>query len=364
MPTEIPRDMNKIETLLNEKGKEALKAVRKVVDPLWKPGSESDWRPPEVDRRLTWALSKKNDGFVVSILVEQEDTWATRQARELEQRFPESIVWTTTGEAQSSYPDSKPAPHARSGEIRPGVSIGHGRFRAGTLGCLVNIPGITHDQIGVLTAAHVVALNDSVNMRDRIYSPGRPDIRNLMQKYVIGRLINYINLLPVNDYEPETGAEDIYQSIDVALVNLEATDPKKIPKRNEVPDPGDPDKKMIIIQQVVPEREMPDYLNKEAYKFGRTSGFTKGKLVYHHIAQREIKLPNNKFYLYTELFGIVPAAGGDPFSRPGDSGAPVYTADGRLLGFVIGADSSISLCCMAERSLEEMGVQLLVGRAN
>lgn len=351
----------KIETLLNEKGKEALNAVRKIVDPLWEPGSESSWRPPEVDRRLTWALSKKMDEFVISILAEQEDSWATRQAKDLEQRFPEAIVWTATGEAQSSYPDSRAARHVKSGGIRPGVSIGHGRFRAGTLGCLVNIPGRIRDQIGVLTAAHVVALNESVNKNDRIYSPGKPDISNLTQKYAIGRLIDFINLLPVSGYEP--GA-DIYQSIDVALINLEEADPEKIPKWNEVPDPGDPDNKMIRMRQVVPEREMPNYLNQEVYKFGRTTGFTRGKLVYHHIAQREIKLPNNKFYLYTELFGIVPAADGNPFSRPGDSGAPVYTADGRLLGFVIGADGSISLCCMAERSLKAMEVQLLVGRAN
>src|SRR5947208_10596387 len=108
----------KIEMLLNEKGKEALNAVRKIVDPLWEPGRDPDWRPPEVDRRLTWALSKKMDEFVISILADQEDSWATRQAKELEQRFPEAVVWTTTGEAQSSYPESDHAPHATSEEIR------------------------------------------------------------------------------------------------------------------------------------------------------------------------------------------------------------------------------------------------------
>jgi len=84
-----------------------------------------------------------------------------------------------------------------------------------------------------------------------------------------------------------------------------------------------------------------------------------GKLVHHHIAQREIKLPNNKLYLYTEIFGVTSAAKGDQFSLPGDSGAPVYTEEGSLLGFVIGADDSTTLCCMAERSLGAMKAQLL-----
>jgi hypothetical protein len=344
-----------IETLLNKKGKEALSAVRKVIDPLWKPGKESDWRPPEVDRRLTWALSKKMDEFVISILAEQDDSWATRQAKELEQRFPEAVVWTTTGEAQSSYPDSDPAPHATSEEIRPGVSIGHGRFRAGTLGVLVNVLGTARDQINVVTAAHVVALNKSVEKGDRIYSPGKPDINNLMRRYAIGKLVDFVDLLPVSDYDPSA---DIYQSIDIALISLEETDPRKIPKSNEVPDPSGPANNTIRIKQIVLEKDMPNYLNQEVFKFGRTTAFTRGKLVYQNIAQREIKLPNNKLYLYTELFGVVPT-GDKPFSLPGDSGAPVYAADGRLLGFVIGADGGICLCCVAERALKEMNAQLL-----
>lgn len=350
-----------MEKLLTEKGKEALSAVREIIDPLWEPTRGRDWRPPEMDRRLTWALSKKMDEFVISILADQDDSWATRQAKELEKRFPEAVVWTTTGEAQSSYPGSDRAPHATSREIRPGASIGHGRFRAGTLGCLVAVSGTERDQIGVLTAAHVVALNESVNRGDRIYSPGKPDISNLVRKYSIGKLVDCVDLMPVSGYQP---GEDIFQSIDIAFVSLEEATDRKIPKWNEVPDPSDPDNKVIRLKQVVKEKDMPDYLNKDVFKFGRTTGFTRGKLVYHHIAQRAIKLPNNKLYVYTELFGVVPEANGKQFSRPGDSGAPVYTAEGRLLGFVIGADGSICLCCMAERALDAMGAQLVAGRAS
>jgi len=345
-----------IDALLNKKGREALDAVREIIDPLWKPGVEGDWRPPEVDRRLTWALSKKMNEIVVTILAEHEDTWATRQAKELEQRFPEIVVWTTTGEAQSSYPDSSFAPHATCREIRPGVSIGHSRFRAGTLGCVVNVAGTDRDQLGVLTAAHVVALNESVKKGDRIYSPGKPEIGNAVTvRDAIGRLDNYVDLTPVIGYQV---GDDIFQSIDIAFIKLEGSE-RRVPRWNEVPDPKDPATRLIRLKQVVPEKDMSRFINQPVFKFGRTSGFTRGKLIYHHIAQREIKLPNNQLYLYTELFGVVSADGKSRFSRPGDSGAPIYSADGRLLGFIIGADDSVSLCCMAERSLKAMGAHLV-----
>jgi hypothetical protein len=347
------KPIEQIEKLLTDKGKEALTAVRQQIDPLWEPSRKRDWRPPDVDRRLTWALTKKGDEFVVSMLADQEDSWATRKARELEQDFPEAVVWTTTGQAQSSYPDSKPAPHATSGEIRPGASIGHGGFQAGTLGCLVTVPGDVTDTLGVLTAAHVVALNKSVLKGDNIYSPGKPDIKNLLQKYVIGELVEWINLMPVSG-----PGQVSFQDIDVAFVDLSLTN-RKIPKWNEVPDPQDPSNNKIRLKKIIAEKDLPNYLNKEVYKFGRTTGFTRGKFVYHHIAQRAIKLPNNKLYLYAELLGIVSATDESPFSRPGDSGAPVYTADGSILGFVIGADGSISLCFAAERSLSELNAQLI-----
>ena len=346
--------LKQIEKLLTNKGNEALTAVRQEIDPLWEPDKKSDWRPPDVDRRLTWALSKKGEEFVITVLADQEDSWATRKALELEQRFPESVVWTTTGEAQSSYPDSNRAPHATSGDIRPGVSIGHGGFRAGTLGCIVIVPGDTQDILGVLTAAHVVALNESVRVGDRIYSPGKPDIRNLLQKYVIGELAEWVNLMPVIGYSPN---QSIFQSIDIALVNISPM--RKVPKWNEVPDPRDPDNNKIRLKKVIAETDLPTYLNKEVYKFGRTSGFTRGTFVHHHIAQRTIKLPNNKLYLYSELLGILPVDKESAFSRAGDSGAPVYTADGSLLGFIIGADGRLCLCFPAERSLNEMNAQLI-----
>lgn len=349
-----------IENFLDKEGKAALHEVITTINPLWEPGKNSEWQPPDLDQRMTWALSKVGSKYVVSILADQKDSLASKKAKELEKKYPGSIVWTSTGQAQSSYPDVVCARHATSRKIRPGVSIGHGRFRAGTLGCLVKVQEENRpDYIGVVSAAHVLALNDSVDPEDLIYSPGKPDVGQALRRSdAIGRLQDTIDLFPIHKVDP--AAQDIYHSIDIALVNLEKTPkPRPIPKYNEVPDPANPDNKMIKVKSIIKEEDLPTELNKNVYKFGRTTGFTKGKLVHVMIMHRQLKLPNNKFYLYKELLAVKSIENGRPFSRPGDSGAMVYTAAGHLVGFVIGADDEITLCCMAERSLKVMNAYLL-----
>jgi len=343
----------KIEPFLDEEGKSALKAVRSVIAPLWDPRGDSEWRPPELDQRITWALSKAKSKYVVAILADKKDSWASRKAGELGRNYPDSIVWTTPGEAQSSYPGVECAPHATSRVIKPGVSIGHGRFRAGTLGCIVEVHGEGRDYKCAVTAAHVVALNDSVELGNLIYSPGKPEIGSALTRGdAIGRLQNTVDLIPFYSTDPSAG-EDIYQSIDIALVNIEECR-RPIPDFNQVPHPANPKQKVLRIKSVIKEIDLPNILLKNVYKFGRTTGFTEGILVHVMIMHRQLKLPNNKFYLYRELLAVKSTKNGKPFSLHGDSGAMVYTAKGQLVGFVIGADNEITLCCAAERSLEAM----------
>jgi hypothetical protein len=350
----------KIENFLDKEGKTALDEVKATINPLWQPGRNSDWQPPELDQRMTWALSKIDSKYVVTILADQKDSIASNKAKELEAKYPGSIVWTSTGQAQSSYPGADCLSHATSREIRPGVSIGHGRFRAGTLGCLVKVRETNKAEYkGVVSAAHVIALNDSVEPEDLIYSPGKPDVGQALKRSdAIGRLQDTTDLFPVHKVDP--AAQDIYHSIDIAIVNLEkAPIQRPIPKYNEVPDPADPDKRMIKVKSVIKEENLPMELNKNVYKFGRTTGFTEGQLVHVMIMHRQLKLPNNKLYLYKELFAVKSTKKGSSFSRAGDSGAMVYTANGHLVGFVVGADDEITLCCAAERSLNIMNASLL-----
>lgn len=375
-----------IQKLLDNEGKAALEEVNALVNSQWSQENNEGWQLPEPDQRITWALGKEDSKYIISILVDNDDGWAKEEAIKLKEKFPGIVKSVSTGEAYSSYPSVDCAPHATSRKIMPGVSIGHGRFRAGTMGCIVKFkyPEDPDEKAvkkkkqyikGVLTAAHVVKLNDSVKLGDLIYSPGKPENGvALMALDAIGKLRNSVGLIPF--YKADLLSQgDPYTSTDIALVDLEDVQEDfrgAIPKFNEVPDPKNPKNTQfdihgkIKIKKIVKDDDLPNLLCQSVYKFGRTTGFTKGQLVNVMIMHRQLKLPNRKIYLYKELLAVKSTENGKSFSRPGDSGAMVYTSDGMVVGFVTGADDEFTLCCSAEKcfkALEGLSVQLVDNRS-
>jgi len=63
-----------------------------------------------------------------------------------------------------------------------------------------------------------------------------------------------------------------------------------------------------------------------------------------------LKLRNQKNYVYKELFAIR-SSDSKSFSKGGDSGSIIYSADGMLLGSLVGADPVVSLGCIGERCI-------------
>ncbi len=63
-----------IENDTQQEGKRGSQRLRPVVI-CCRTGQKRHWQPPEVDLRLTWALSTKMDEFVTSILAEQRLLW-------------------------------------------------------------------------------------------------------------------------------------------------------------------------------------------------------------------------------------------------------------------------------------------------
>ena len=84
--------------------------------------------------------------------------------------------------------------------------------------------------------------------------------------------------------------------------------------------------------------EIEDRLRKgplEVFKVGRTTGVTRGRLRGVNTTPVPIKI-GAKNYLYENLGYITPLEASVPFSKPGDSGALVYSKDGKAVGFVVG----------------------------
>jgi hypothetical protein len=360
-----------MEDYLDDDGKKALLEVREAIDPLWDYEGVQDWNPPDQDHRLTYSLSKAKDRFVLRVHFENADSWAARKAEELSSSHSNHIlVATAGGAAYASYPSESEeiAPHVQKRAIGPGYSVGHGRYRAGTISALVRIYGATYDETGCLTAAHVVALNHrTVNNQDPIYSPGKPEVGEaLTRRHRIGRLRDFVDL-----YDELSEDMNVFAESDVALVDLQEVDiaDRIVPQINMVPDPKkignrtkidlSLDRWLMPLKKVAIENQLAHLIDKPVYKFGRTSGFTSGILRDVGLRAKRLRLPNQRYYLYTGLLAVESSDINKSFSRPGDSGAPLYTKDGTLVGIVLGADTEYTFACAAWRCLEAMQVRLL-----
>lgn len=100
-------------------------------------------------------------------------------------------------------------------------------------------------------------------------------------------------------------------------------------------------------------------LGEQVRKYGRTTGLTLGTVGAIGVTI-QIAFPDGTRPVRCSL---VRGASG-PFSRPGDSGAPVVNARGELLGmsFAGNSDGSQSFFVPIKPILEELGVELVLGR--
>lgn len=357
-----------IEQYLDNTNRKALGEIKNQFGQLWDIGSE-EWSLPDVARRLSWSLSKDENGkFVPSIRAAKADSWVLKRLTVIKEDYPSvQIAYTDGGEAQSAYVKQKFKKHAVSGKLKPGASISHGRYRSGTLGCVVEVAGEQKDEICLISAAHVVALSDFVEEGNKIYSPGKGSIERITTRENIGVLTdNIIPLFPINEADEDNPAEDIAIDIDVALIRLNERGSNKSPLRNFVPDPAKFDPRKIDIDTLpqihvngcYKEDKMNKDIGLDVCMLGAVSGFRSGVLTDTLIDYMVVKLPNNKNYLYHDLFAVAPADT-KPFSQDGDSGSMIYTADGKLVGFLVGGDDYVSFGCVGERVLSQFRARLV-----
>lgn len=127
---------------------------------------------------------------------------------------------------------------------------------------------------------------------------------------------------------------------------------------NLVPDPKHTSR-LKKISGVVRTEEVLEYSGREVYKIGRTTRFTAGTFSAIETTQVSIKLPNNRIYIYSNVYQVQ-SQPGKTFSKGGDSGAVVYTADFKALGLVVGGNDNYSWISPLDRCMEAMHIDLLV----
>jgi hypothetical protein len=212
--------------------------------------------------------------------------------------------------------------------LEPGLSIGHPRVDAGTLGCFVQRPG---RRLEVLSANHVLANSNSATEGDPIVQPGPAD-GGTAPNDVVGRLSAVVPLVP--------GASNL---MDVALCELEAGFEPELDSfapKTLVPDPA------LVV---------------DVAKIGRGSGRTEGTLEAVDVMDAYFDVPQLGSIRFDNLIEI--RGKGGPFTQPGDSGAVVVGCGDEShfgVGLVIGGNRSrrLSYATPLPVVLDQLGAML------
>lgn len=348
--------------LLEGDRRQAFVALTKLSEQMW--GSpETTGEVPPIDQRISVSITKDPKlGLIPCIHVDRIDSVAFEKAKGILEEFPFVTKRLGGGEAQSAYhSETRKLPkHATTGQLLPGAAISHGRYRFGTLGCIVEAK--INDVIVkcAVTAAHVASLSREVELGESMYCPGKGSVRYLKRGDVFGKLAEAIDLYPLNPKIRGDVSDDDDVSIEADIALIEVTDERtrRLPTETLVPDPNEPNGKPMKISAVLPEAQLGDVLDSPVYLFGAVSGFSTGTLTDIGINRKILKLPNRKNYAYHDLLAIAPGSDG-AFSRPGDSGSIIYTNQGLCVGFLVGADDKISFACIGDRALAAFDARIV-----
>jgi hypothetical protein len=242
-------------------------------------------------------------------------------------------------------------------EHRPGRSVAHYRYYAGSLGAYVTYKETDTNRAmrGFVGAAHVLSNVSGCEVKDAIYSPGPPDEQRAA-RFHYGSLADWS---PLAHYQGQLDPDMIMNDADIALVGLRDFTPNAA---NLVPDPNNPRKLIQLDGDPLTPVEVRDHTMDDVFMIGRTTKFSRGKLKATDIEQYPVRMPNRKNYMFTALCLIESDDPKRSFSQSGDSGAIVYVVKGKVakaLGFVVGGVGSYTFVSLASTCLSAVKARLL-----
>jgi len=303
------------------------------------------------DRRAAIGKTRRGNTTKLVLLVPEQQAAPTDTGADTE-----TIV---VGQVTSELPkdaDADDPPYVSESEHRPGRSISHEQYFAGTLGAYVTFRMNKRQLKGFFGAAHVLTAMNRANTLDKIHSPGFPD-KPADAAFEYGELMNWRKLAHYTD----TNRDDIIlNDVDIGVARLLDD---TLPVSNLVPHPND-DGSMVLVGDAMSVDDILDFTDTsaEVYMVGRSSGFRRGILKAADIKEYAIKMPNNKNYMYRNLALVERLDPNKKFSRRGDSGALVYAVVGkkcRAVGFVVGGNDRHTFICPAITCLTAMNAELL-----
>ena len=222
------------------------------------------------------------------------------------------------------------APPPRQSALTPvpcGVSVGHSRISAGTLGCLVDTP------VGrcILSNNHVLANANHAQFGDDIFQPGLQDHRAESPARRIAGLTDYERI--------EFGAAG--NRIDAAIAALD-----------------EPDSAVPAIMSIGRHANPPtaSFINQSVAKHGRTTGLTFGTVVDVSF-DGNVTIDGSLAY-FEEQIAIAGNFG--PFSEWGDSGSLVLDNPGsQPVGLLFAGDDTHTLANPIQAVLNRFGATIV-----
>lgn len=237
-----------------------------------------------------------------------------------------------TGEFKPLLKEGEALPFERTGRYRPilgGISVGHYKITAGTLGILMKDKD---GDIVILSNNHVLANSSSDRKAraakgDDILQPGRYD-GGTIPKDTVAKLKDWIPIV-----------EGGWNEVDAAIAKVDSG----IPYKNEQLGLG----KAKGIRYDVKE-------NEQLQKSGRTSEVTRGP-VYATNATVSVNYGEFIAHFKNQILVI------NPFGSPGDSGSAVFDKDMNLVGLLFAGSISHTVVCPIKPVVEKWGLKLLNG---
>lgn len=339
-------------TRAGEESTNLTQSLAERISPVRQAGSRKVLlKPPS--NRISLARTFFDAEPGVLILVESGSGPVHKAALEFADTLSDRVEVFVTGQAFSGgrlnriYP-----PHVPN--VAAGTSVSQHGGWAGTLGAFVAFTSKISDVTvpGFISAGHVLEVKDQD--KRGVYSPGRPDILQLTDKHNIGEVEDYAALV---SFKRIDDPERVINTADVGIARLrdDSRTWRTIVRHPETG--GD-----LHIRNAMDDDEVIDRLksgNFEVFKVGRTTGLTKGRLRAVSSTPIPIKI-GYRNYLYGDLGLIASLEAASTFTQPGDSGALVYSKDGKAVGFVVGgSERGATLIHMANSCLASMGASLV-----
>lgn len=202
--------------------------------------------------------------------------------------------------------DPPQVPASPSAPLAIGGSVGHHCGTAGSLGFFAQ--RLSDGAIGFVSNNHVIADSDRGKEGDDVLYPG-PFDNGDRPKNVVARLVAEYPLLQEN-----------VPIVDAAFARLQ-------------------DGVIYDASSIGPSMQLqttlvPLYQQRNVVKFGRSTGYTRGRITAFSLQNLEVDFPSLGTRITFNRQIEIKSEGDTPFSRPGDSGSLVVDPDGHPIGLI------------------------------